>query len=97
QAEVNALRAMLNTCPADYERPAEHPQRTPAVVQIEDEQDPQPEEAAESSEGVYASCDAAEAAGVERQLGSKGDGRGFPKETVPSARDGDGDGTVCER
>ena len=97
RTEVNALRAMLNTCPADYERPAEHPERTPAVVQIEDEQDPQPEEAAESSEGVYASCDEAEAAGVDRQLGSKGEGRGFSKETVPSAKDGDSDGIVCER
>ena len=29
--------------------------------------------------------------------GVKGDGRGFPKEMVPSARDGDGDSVVCER
>lgn len=97
KAEVDALRAMLNTCPADYERPAEYPERTPAVVQIERQQEEQPGDASELPEGAYASCDEAEAAGVERQLGSKGDGRGFPKATVPSARDGDSDGIVCER
>ncbi len=45
----------------------------------------------------FTSCDAAEEAGVERVLGSKGNGRGFPGALVPSARDGDGDGVVCER
>ena len=46
---------------------------------------------------TYASCDAAEAAGEPRVQGAKGPGRGFPKWMVPSARDGDGDGVVCER
>ncbi len=46
---------------------------------------------------VYSSCDAAQAAGEPRIQGSKGSGRGFPKWMVPSARDGDGDGVVCER
>jgi len=46
---------------------------------------------------TYASCDAAEDAGVERVQGSQGSGRGFPAAAVPSARDGDGDGVVCER
>lgn len=46
--------------------------------------------------GPYASCDEAEAAGVPRVQGSNGPGRGFPAELVPSARDGDGDGVVCE-
>ena len=45
---------------------------------------------------TYPSCDEAERAGVPRQKG-RGDGQGFPAETVPSARDGDGDGVVCER
>ena len=45
----------------------------------------------------YPSCEAAEAAGETRVLGSNGPGRGFPKAMVPSARDGDGDGVVCER
>ena len=46
---------------------------------------------------VYASCDEAEQAGVPRQQGGSGGGRGFPADLVPSARDGDGDGVVCER
>ena len=50
---------------------------------------------------TYASCAAAEAAGERRQQGCSrgtcpGGGRGFPAEMVPSARDGDGDGVVCE-
>ena len=46
---------------------------------------------------VYASCDEAEAAGEERVQGSGDGGKGFPAELVPSARDGDGDGIVCEK
>ena len=46
---------------------------------------------------TYSSCDAAQAAGEHRAQGSKGSGQGFPTSMVPSARDGDGDGVVCER
>ena len=46
---------------------------------------------------TYDSCDAAEEAGLERITGDNGDGRGFPAWQVPSARDGDGDGVVCEK
>ena len=46
---------------------------------------------------TYASCEAAQAAGETRIRGIQGNGRGFPKPMVPSARDGDGDGVVCER
>ena len=46
---------------------------------------------------MYGSCEEAESAGEQRVQGSKGGGRGYPKATVPSARDGDGDGIVCER
>ena len=46
---------------------------------------------------TFESCDAAEKAGVERVLGAKGTGRGFPAALVPSARDGDSDGVVCEK
>ena len=46
---------------------------------------------------IYGSCDEAEAAGVPRVQGSSGPGRGFPADQVPSARDGDGDGVVCEK
>ena len=49
-----------------------------------------------ASEAVYGSCDEAEAAGEQRVRGSSGEGRGFPASMVPSARDGDGDGVVCE-
>ena len=45
---------------------------------------------------VYGSCDEAAADGEPRVLGSRGGGKGFPAEMVPSARDGDGDGVVCE-
>ena len=48
---------------------------------------------------IYGSCEEAEAAGHQRELGSRGGGRGYPKAMVPSARDGDGDrdSVVCER
>ncbi len=97
--EVDALREMLRTCPADYQRPPEHPDRRPAVVFIEDQ--PQQEHADSSDPedpvGIYASCDDAESAGIERRRGSQGNGRGFPAELVPSAGDGDRDGVVCEQ
>ena len=51
---------------------------------------------AEPDGTVYASCDEAAAAGEPRVQGSQGGGRGFPEAMVPSARDGDGDGLVCE-
>ena len=46
---------------------------------------------------VYRSCDEAAAAGEQRVQGNKGDGKGFPQAMVPSARDGDRDGVVCEQ
>ena len=52
---------------------------------------------AEPEGAVYESCDEAEAAGEQRVQGSQGGGEGFPKAMVPSARDGDGDGVVCEQ
>ncbi|MDE2744445.1 MAG: DUF1524 domain-containing protein [Chloroflexota bacterium] len=98
QQEVDALRTMLHTCPANYLRRAEHPDRQPTVVHIEyQQQDQQRAGSAEQPTNVYASCDEAEAAGLERQVGARGDGRGFPADVVPSARDGDGDGVVCEQ
>ena len=55
-----------------------------------------------ATQRTYASCAAADAAGEPRQQGCSGNrcpggGRGFPAEMVPSARDGDGDGVVCEQ
>lgn len=55
------------------------------------------ERVAPSMPTEYASCNDAVEAGESRVKGEKGPGRGFPKTTVPSARDGDGDGVVCER
>ena len=52
---------------------------------------------AEPEGTVYGSCEEAAAAGEQRVEGSRGGGRGFPDAMVPSARDGDGDGIVCER
>ena len=57
----------------------------------------EPEATEEPGSSVYGSCEEAESAGEQRVQGSQGGGRGFPKEVVPSARDGDGDGIVCER
>ena len=56
-----------------------------------------PEPAEELQNLVYGSCQEAEFAGESRFQGSQGGGRGYPKAMVPSARDGDGDGVVCER
>lgn len=105
-AEVQALRTMLDTCSDDYQRPHEFAEREPAIIDFEVQQeqeaqqewDAQQEQAQEPlAEGTYASCDDAEAAGEERRVGARGSGRGFPAEIVPSARDGDQDGVVCER
>ena len=46
---------------------------------------------------VYGSCEEVAEAGEQRVQSSQGGGEGFPKAMVPSARDGDGDGIVCER
>ena len=56
-----------------------------------------PELEPQENSSVYGSCEEAVEAGESRVQGSVGGGRGFPKEVVPSARDGDRDGVVCER
>ncbi len=75
---------MLDTC----EKPVE-------VEAARAEGVPRPQPEPESEGGVYESCEEAENAGESRVEGSEGGGRGFPKEMVPSSRDGDG--VVCER
>lgn len=87
-AEVEALRDMLGTC-------ASPPDLT--IVQTgapggSATATPTPQ----ASRVVYASCDDAERAGERRIQGSRGPGRGYPQMMVPGARDGDGDGVVCE-
>ena len=94
EPEAEAVMDMLHTC--------ENP---PAVVtEVESYSAPgtvtgehKPEPTEESEGSVYQSCEEAESTGEQRVLGSKGGGWGFPKAMVPSARDGDGDGVVCER
>ena len=46
---------------------------------------------------VYGSCEEAESAGHQRKLEPGRRTGVLQKATVPSARDGDGDGIVCER
>ena len=96
RAEFAALQDMLSTCAV--------PHQLAAVVALEKPDLPRfgsstatPAPTADPPGGPYGSCDEAEAAGATRVLGSRGSGRGFPKAMVPSARDGDGDGVVCER
>ena len=87
-SEASALSEMLNTCT---------PRVALTTVESEQPQPPTPTSmGTPASEAVYDSCDAAEADDEERVQGSQGEGRGFPQEMVPSARDGDGDGVVCE-
>ena len=92
EPEAGAVVEMLNTC------------EDPPVVEVEvwealgaatGEHKPEPTDEPESS--VYESCEEAAAAGEQRVQGSQGGGQGYPKRVVPSARDGDGDGIVCER
>ena len=50
-----------------------------------------------SQMAIYKSCKEADAAGEKLFQGVRGKGKGFPEEMVPSAKDDDGDGIVCER
>ena len=90
QPEYDALVEMVNTCDSPTTVLTRQGQDRPAINA--------PEPPIETPDTVrYSSCDAAQAAGETRVHGSKGSGRGFPQPMVPSARDGDGDGVVCER
>ena len=100
QRETEAVIDMLDTCEEPVEVKAERAAGTagtdssgqPAAVEATATPTPAPE-----NTSVYGSCEEAVEAGETRVQGSAGEGRGFPKEMVPSARDGDGDGVVCER
>ena len=96
EPEHGALAQMLSTCAtppqlmtSGQNQGAPVPGATSTPVPSEPTPTPQTR--------TYHSCDAAQAAGEPRIQGSKGGGRGFPKWMVPSARDGDGDGVVCEK
>ena len=90
QYESDIVMDMLGTC--------EHPpdlEIWEALGTVVGEHKPGPTETPEGL--VYGSCEDVEAAGEERVLGNQGGGEGFLKEMIPSARDGDRDGIVCER
>ncbi len=87
-AEAASLAEMLMTCD-----PARSLTVTVGTVKTPDTTPA----ATETTQISYESCEAAAAAGEPRVMGSNGSGRGYPQEKVPSARDGDGDGVVCER
>ena len=92
EQEHGGLVEMINTCAKRPELMVTHlSQVRPTPVPTNNPARPTPTPAT-----TYSSCDAAQAAGETRLQGSKGNGRGFPKRMVPSARDGDGDGVVCE-
>ena len=88
--ESEIVMDMLGTC----ENPPEFEVETLEYLGTVTGEDKQ---AAEPEETVYGSCEEAEDAGEILVRGSQGGGEGFPKDMVPSARDGDGDGVVCER
>ena len=87
QVESEIVMDMLGTC----ENPPEFDMKTLDYLgSVTGEHKP----GVEAS--VYGSCEEAAAAGEERVQGSQSGGLGFPKDMVPSARDGDQDGVVCE-
>ena len=86
-AEAEALQDMLGEC-----------KDPPDLTTMEGDARSLPGHATTTpAEQTYASCHEAGEAGEERVRGSSGSGRGFPRAMVPSARDGDGDGVVCEK
>ena len=97
-AEFAALEEMLSTCDTPHHLGVIIKMERPGLPSFSGSTpQPTPTSAGVSPATQYASCDAAQAAGETRVQGSQGGGRGFPKSVVPSARDGDGDGVVCEQ
>ena len=105
QRESEAIIEMLDTCPdpigVEVQR-AEGTSGTDMTVQPEAADATatptlMPELEPQEDISVYESCEEAAEAGESRVQGSSGEGRGFPQAMVPGARDGDGDGVVCER
>ena len=90
--EAEALEEMLGTCAIPPKLTVIKSDRVPSSARPTPTPTPSP-----TGDATYDSCDEAEEAGEQRVLGSNGSGRGFPQSMVPSARDGDDDGIVCER
>ena len=105
QMETEAVIDMLDTCEEPVEVEAERAEdmagtgtsRQTTAEKATATPTLMPEPEPEASTPVYESCEEAVEAGETRVQGSAGAGRGFPKAMVPSARDGDDDGVVCER
>ena len=105
QGETEAVIEILDTCEEPIEIEARREEGTAGTDMSEQtavgDATPTPTLAPEpeprENTSVYDSCEEAVEAGESRVQGSVGAGRGFPKEMVPSTRDGDGDGVVCER
>ena len=89
EPEADAVAEMLDTCenPPEFEVEIREPMEVRVGVH---------KPTSEPEGTVYGSCEEAEAAGEQRVQGSLGGGHCYPKAMVPSARDGDGDGVVCE-
>ena len=97
QRETEAVIEMLDTCEEPIEVEAERAEGPAAAEEATATPTLVPESEPEENSSVYRSCEEAVEAGELRVQGSVGGGRGFPEGMVPSARDGDGDGVVCER
>ena len=95
QREAQALREMLELCPEETVLETHATEDLP--VPPPPDSTPPPAPTVPSGRVIYESCEDAESAGELRIQGSSGSGRGFPEAVVPGARDGDGDGVVCER
>ena len=91
--EQGALAAMLHTC----QDPPILAVTTRPGSGIRPRATPTPAPQTQPANTTYSSCDAAQAAGEPRVQGTQGRGKGFPALMVPDARDGDGDGVVCEK
>ena len=96
--EAAALGEMLDTCRIPHQLATVIRMQKPDLATVNTPTPiPTPTTTPHPTVRQYASCDAAVAAGEIRIRGTKGSGQGFPKSMVPSARDGDGDGVVCEQ
>ncbi len=92
--EAQALGDMLETCSEETVLQTHAADNQPAPPAIQST--PQTPAASPIDHPIYESCEAAQSAGESRIQGGQGSGQGFPQEMVPSARDGDADGVVCE-
>ncbi len=97
QAEAEALGEMLETCRPSVRLLVKEGDWIPTPLPIGAPGSTESPRPSPTVTATYASCDDAEAAGLERMRGSNGNRRGFPARAVPSARDGDGDSVVCEQ